>query len=71
MNFGASQFMLWRSLTQKPLYGQTQRGVDGTIQRHAAERVVDNEDVVRQCWVVDVHLVCADGVHQEGAAWEN
>ena len=61
---------LSHSLTQKPLNRQTECGVDGTIQRHTAEWVVDDEDVVCQCWVVDMQLMGANRIHQKCAAQE-
>ena len=58
------------SLTQKPLDGQTECGVDGTVQRHGGQWVVDYENVVCQCWVMDMQLMGADCIHQKCAAWE-
>ena len=42
------------SLTQEPLQGQTECGVNGTVQRHAAEGVDDAEYGVNHGWVVQV-----------------
>ena len=54
MNEWKLGFTLVHSLTQKPLQRQAECGVNGTVQRHVAEGVVDGEYVVDQRWVVEV-----------------